>query len=50
MADEVRAQLLRLDGVLVWVDPISDGRDRVVLDAMLRQVEASGSALILTSS
>src|ERR1700759_3882130 len=29
MAEEVRAQLLRLDGVLVWVDPIStQGRDR----------------------
>ena len=43
MADEVRAQLLRLDGVLVWVDPISkDGRDRVVLDAMLRDIAAKG--------
>jgi hypothetical protein len=43
MVDEVRAQLLRLNGVLVWVDPISkDGRDRVVLDAMLREVAANG--------
>jgi hypothetical protein len=25
MAAEVRAQLLRLDGVLVWVNPIADG-------------------------
>jgi hypothetical protein len=25
-ADEVLEQLLRLDGVLVWVDPISGGR------------------------
>src|SRR3954447_19454527 len=33
MVDEVREQLLRLDGVLVWVDPISNGRDRTVLDA-----------------
>jgi hypothetical protein len=43
MANEVRAQLLRLDGVLVWVDPISkDGRDRAVLDAMLRDIAAKG--------
>jgi hypothetical protein len=42
MADEVRAQLLRVDGVLVWVDPISGGRDRVILDALLRDVAAAG--------
>ncbi len=42
MVDEVRAQLLRLDGVLVWVDPISEGRDRIVLDSMLRDVAARG--------
>jgi hypothetical protein len=44
MVDEVRAQLLRLDGVLVWVDPISkDGRDRIVLDVMLRDIAANGT-------
>lgn len=43
MADEVRAQLLRLDGVLVWVDPISkEGQDRAVLNAMLRGIAAKG--------
>jgi hypothetical protein len=42
MADEVRAQLLRLDGVLVWVDPISAGMDRVILDALLRDVASKG--------
>jgi hypothetical protein len=40
--DETREQLLQLDGVLVWVDPISDGRNRVVLDAMLRDVTSRG--------
>jgi hypothetical protein len=40
--DEIREQLLQLDGVLVWVDPISDGRNRVVLDAMLRDVASRG--------
>jgi len=40
--DEVRAQLRRLDGVLVWVDPITDGRNRSVLDVMLRNVAARG--------
>jgi hypothetical protein len=39
---EVRAQLLAMDGVLVWVDPISDGRDRSDLDPMLRDVAAHG--------
>ena len=39
---EVRAQLLALDGVLVWVDPISNGRTRVQLDALLREVAARG--------
>jgi hypothetical protein len=42
IVDEVRDQLLRLDGVLVWVDPISDGHDRSKLDRMLREVAAKG--------
>ena len=40
--DEVRQQLMRLDGVLVWVNPIEGGRDRSVLDSMLRDVAAAG--------
>ena len=39
---EVRDQLLRVDGVLVWVDPISDGRDRSQLDPMLRDLADQG--------
>ena len=42
MTDHVRKQLLGVDGVLVWVDPISDGRNRTVLDAMLRDVASRG--------
>ena len=42
MAAEVRAQLLNADGVLIWVDPLSGGRDRVALDAMLRDVAKQG--------
>jgi hypothetical protein len=42
MASEVRDQLLKLDGVLVWVNPISDGQNRIELDAMLRDVASSG--------
>jgi hypothetical protein len=38
----VREQLLAVDGVLVWVDPISEGKTRAVLDAMLRDVAARG--------
>src|SRR4029079_8756249 len=41
-ADEVRRQLMSVDGVLVWVNPIQDGRDRSVLDAILREVAGAG--------
>src|SRR5258706_7619101 len=40
--DEVRHQLMRVDGVLVWVNPIEGGRDRSALDAMLREIAAAG--------
>ncbi|HEY2619436.1 MAG TPA: Cj0069 family protein [Acetobacteraceae bacterium] len=39
---EVREQLLTVDGVLVWVDPIDDGQTRTALDAMLRDVASRG--------
>src|SRR6185312_10681161 len=42
VADAVRAQLAKLDGVLVWVNPIHEGRNRVKLDALLREVAARG--------
>jgi hypothetical protein len=42
IAGEVREQLLAVDGVLVWVDPISGGKTRAVLDAMLRDVASRG--------
>jgi hypothetical protein len=38
----VREQLLQVDGVLVWVDPIHEGRTRGVLDSMLREVASRG--------
>ena len=41
-ADDVRAQLLDMDGVLVWVDPLSDGKTREVLDPLLREIAAKG--------
>src|SRR6185436_7504816 len=40
--DAVRARLARLDGVLVWVNPIHEGRNRANLDALLREVAARG--------
>jgi len=40
--DATRSQLLAMDGVLVWVDPISDGRNRIQLDAMLREIASQG--------
>src|SRR5574341_628717 len=39
---EVREQLMELDGVLVWVNPIQDGRNRSILDSMLQEVSANG--------
>jgi hypothetical protein len=39
---EVRDQLLRVDGVLVWLNPIQDGHDRTILDAMLRDIADTG--------
>jgi hypothetical protein len=40
--DAVRAQLAAFDGVLVWVNPIHEGRNRANLDALLREVAARG--------
>src|SRR5437660_8926772 len=42
IAEEVREQLLAVDGVLVWVDPIHEGKTRSGLDAMLRDVASRG--------
>src|SRR5215468_3985447 len=42
MIDEVRAQLVKVDGVLVWVNPLDDGRTREQLDALLREVASTG--------
>ena len=41
-ADEVRDQLLGVDGVLVWVNPLDAGKTRAVLDPLLREVAARG--------
>lgn len=40
--DAVRAQLVAVDGVLVWVNPLHEGRNRSKLDALLREVAARG--------
>jgi hypothetical protein len=39
---EVRERLLQFDGVLVWVDPITEGLDRSKLDPILSDVAAQG--------
>lgn len=41
-ADSVREKLLATDGVLVWVNPIQDGKSRHLLNAMLEEVAAKG--------
>jgi hypothetical protein len=35
-AGEIREQRLRVEGVLVWVNPIQDGRQRFALDGCCR--------------
>ncbi len=40
--EEVRQQLMNVDGVLVWVNPIEGGHDRSILDSMLREVATTG--------
>lgn len=40
--EEVREQLLGLDGVLVWVNPIEQGLDRSKLEPLLRDVASQG--------
>jgi hypothetical protein len=42
VVDAVRARLATLDGVLVWVNPIHEGRNRARLDALLREIAARG--------
>jgi len=41
-ADDVRKELLGVDGVLVWVDPIHQGKTRQALDPLLRDVASHG--------
>ena len=41
-ADPVRDELLAVDGVLVWVDPIHQGKTRAALDPLLREIAARG--------
>ncbi|CAD5371427.1 conserved hypothetical protein [Rubrivivax sp. A210] len=42
-ADEVAAQLRGVQAVLVWCNPIEDGRRRDRLDALLREVASAGT-------
>ena len=41
-ADAVRNELLMVDGVLVWVDPIHQGKTRAALDPLLCEIAAQG--------
>jgi Domain of unknown function (DUF6815) len=40
--EAVRTRLLAMDGVLVWVDPLSAGKDRSQLDPLVRDIAARG--------
>jgi hypothetical protein len=41
-ARRLREQLMRVDGVLVWINPVVDGRDRSDLNQLLVDAAASG--------
>ena len=41
-ADEVNKQLTQLEAVLVWVNPIEQGHDRTMLDAVLSNAATNG--------
>src|SRR5689334_13723228 len=38
----IRARLMACDGVLVWINPLADGRDRREVDKLLREAAAAG--------
>jgi hypothetical protein len=40
--DQAKTRLLACDGVLVWVDPLSEGKTRDRLDPLLREVADAG--------
>lgn len=40
--EQLRVQLMCVDGVLVWINPIVEGRDRTDLNKVLADVAASG--------
>jgi hypothetical protein len=40
--EQVRARLLAVDGVLVWVNPLDAGKDRSQLDPLLREIASRG--------
>ena len=42
IAAEVRAELLEVDGVLVWIDPIGHGEDRTRFDEILHDLSSAG--------
>ncbi|MFM9865349.1 MAG: Cj0069 family protein [Micropepsaceae bacterium] len=41
-ADAIAARLEAFAGVLVWINPLADGRDRSIVDGVLRRVAARG--------
>lgn len=40
--DAARQQLESAEGVMVWINPLAEGRDRTQVDALLREVAARG--------
>lgn len=41
-AEEIAQHLARVAGVLVWINPLAQGRDRSIVDAVLRRLSQQG--------
>jgi hypothetical protein len=41
-ADVARTRLMQADGVMVWINPLQDGQNRTIVDALLREAAAGG--------
>ena len=41
--EEARRRLAQVDGVMVWINPLADGRDRARVDTLLREIADQGA-------
>ena len=49
-ADTYRVELKRLDALLVWVNPVEQGKDRTTLDSLLGELAGGEEVRAITRS